>query len=109
MADVETFRSMIPLDCQFFNKSVDFRQSEFTQPSLVMRIASSRSVTMILSEAKKFHAYARECLQLAEQATEPDIRKHLIELSHIWMEAALKEERHILYERAHKAVGLPNP
>jgi hypothetical protein len=41
------------------------------------------------------HAYARECLQLAGQATEPNIRKSLIDLSHIWMEAALKEERHI--------------
>ena len=51
---------------------------------------------MLLSEAKKFHAYARECLQLAEQATEPDIRKRLIELSHIWMEAALEEERHLV-------------
>jgi hypothetical protein len=28
----------------------------------------------MLTEAKKFHAYARECLQLAEQASEPDIR-----------------------------------
>jgi hypothetical protein len=53
---------------------------------------------MMLSEAKKFHGYARECLQLAEQAAEPDIKKTLIELSHIWMEAALKEERHILVE-----------
>ena len=50
---------------------------------------------MILSEAKKFHEYARECLQLAEQAIEPDIQKSLIELSHIWMQAALEEERHI--------------
>jgi hypothetical protein len=61
--------------------------------------------TMMLSEAKKFHEYARECLQLAEQAIEPDIRKSLIELSHIWMQAALKEERHILPERAPKAVA----
>jgi hypothetical protein len=60
---------------------------------------------MMLSEAKKCHAYARECLQLAEQANEPDIRKSLIELSHIWMEAAMKEERHILPERAPKAVA----
>ena len=51
----------------------------------------------MLSEAKKFHSYARQCLQLAEQANEPEIRKSLIELSHIWIwiEAALKEERHI--------------
>ena len=51
---------------------------------------------MMLSEAKKFHAYARECLQLAEQAIEQNIRKSLIELSYIWMEAALKEERHVI-------------
>jgi hypothetical protein len=60
---------------------------------------------MMLSEAKKFHSYARECLQLAERAAEPDIQKSLIELSHIWMEAALKEERHILHDRAPKAVA----
>jgi hypothetical protein len=35
-----------------------------------------------------------------KQAGEPDINKRLIEFSHIWMEAALKEERHILDERA---------
>ena len=52
--------------------------------------------TMMLSEAKKFHEYARECLQLAEQAIEQNIRKSLIELSYIWMEAALKEERHVI-------------
>jgi hypothetical protein len=60
---------------------------------------------MMLSEAKKFHEYARECLQLAEQANEPEIRKSLIELSHIWMEAALNEERHILHDRSSKAVA----
>ena len=48
---------------------------------------------------------ARECLQLAEQATEPDTKKSLVELSHIWMEAALKEERHILDKRSPKAVA----
>jgi hypothetical protein len=64
-----------------------------------------RCATMMLSEAKKFHEYARECLQLAEQAIEPDIQKSLIELSHIWMEAALNEERHILPERAPKSVA----
>ena len=58
---------------------------------------------MMMYEAKKFHAYARECLQLAEQASKPDIQKSLIELSHIWMEAALTEERNVLHERAPKA------
>ena len=51
---------------------------------------------MLLSEAKKFHATRASGLQLAERATES-----LIELS-IWMEAALKEERHIFDERAPK-------
>jgi hypothetical protein len=32
-------------------------------------------------------------------------KKSLIELSHIWMEAALKEERHTLPERAPKAAA----
>ena len=58
---------------------------------------------MMLSEAKKFHGYARECLQLAEQAAEPNIKKSLIQLSHIWMEAALKEEGHMLDERTPKS------
>ena len=65
----------------------------------------SEGAAMMLSEAKKFHEYARECLQLAEQATEPDTKKSLVELSHIWMEAALNEERHILPERSPKAVA----
>jgi hypothetical protein len=51
---------------------------------------------MILSEAKKYHAYARECLKLAEEATRPDVRERLVELSRVWMEAALEEEqRHL--------------
>ncbi len=57
----------------------------------------------MLSEVKKCYTYARDCLQMAEQATEPDTKKSLIELAHIWMEAALKEERHILDERAAQA------
>jgi hypothetical protein len=61
--------------------------------------------TMMLSEAKKFHLYARECLQLAERAIELDVQRSLIELSHIWMAAALNEERHILHERTPKAVA----
>ena len=47
-------------------------------------------------EAKKYHAYARECLRLAETADKPDTREKLIELSRVWMEAALNEERHDL-------------
>jgi hypothetical protein len=43
-------------------------------------------------EAKKYHAYARECLQQAEKADTSETREKLIELSRIWMEAALVEE-----------------
>lgn len=50
----------------------------------------------MLSEAKTYHAYARECLKLAEEAEHADIRQRLIELSRAWMEAALVEERHHL-------------
>jgi hypothetical protein len=44
---------------------------------------------MMLSEARTYHAYARECLKLAEEAEHADIRQKLIELSRAWMEAAL--------------------
>ena len=47
-------------------------------------------------EAKKYHGYARECLRLAETADKPDTREKLIELSRVWMEAALNEERYHL-------------
>ena len=53
----------------------------------------SGCVAMILSEAKKYHIYARECLKLAE-ADETDVPERLIELSCIWMNAALTEEMH---------------
>ena len=44
-------------------------------------------------EAQKYHAYARECPRLAQIADNADERQKLIELSRIWMEAALNEER----------------
>jgi hypothetical protein len=50
----------------------------------------------MLLKAKKYHAYARECLQLAEQANKPEVRQSLIELSRVWMEVALEEEKHHL-------------
>jgi hypothetical protein len=46
----------------------------------------------MLPEAKKYQAYARECLELAEQADSAETRQKLIELSRVWMEAALREE-----------------
>jgi tRNA U34 5-methylaminomethyl-2-thiouridine-forming methyltransferase MnmC len=54
----------------------------------------------MLSEANKYHTYARECLKLAEIATTPEIRQKLIELSRVWMEAALAEEKHNLNKAA---------
>ena len=43
------------------------------------------------SEAKKYHAYARECLHQAEKADIPERREKLFELSRVWLEAALPE------------------
>jgi hypothetical protein len=38
-------------------------------------------------------AFARECLEMAEKATDQDVRLRLIELSREWMQAAIAEER----------------
>jgi len=46
----------------------------------------------MLSEAKKYHGYARECVRLAGQAQTPELRDQLIDLARIWMDAALIEE-----------------
>src|SRR5580704_1702605 len=32
----------------------------------------------MMTSAKQYHAYARECLNLAEEAEQPDVRKSLI-------------------------------
>lgn len=48
---------------------------------------------MLSSDAKQYHAFARECLEMAEKANDPGVRLKLIELSRQWMEAALMEER----------------
>jgi hypothetical protein len=55
---------------------------------------------MMLSLAEKYHACARECLRVARQANDPDVQKSLVKLSQVWLEAALKEERQVLNERA---------
>jgi hypothetical protein len=60
---------------------------------------------MIVSEAKKYHGYARECLKLAEEATRPDVRERLVELSRVWMEAALSEEQHHLRGTSSKSAS----
>jgi hypothetical protein len=56
----------------------------------------------MMKSAKQDHAYARECLNLAEEAELPDVRKSLIELSRAWMQAALAEEKNHLNEIAPK-------
>ena len=54
---------------------------------------SNRLGNVLSSEAKQYHAFARECLEMAENANDPSVRLRLIELSREWMEAALIEER----------------
>ena len=49
---------------------------------------------MTLFAAKKYHAYARECLRLAERAENPETRHRLVELSRSWAASALDEEKH---------------
>jgi hypothetical protein len=46
----------------------------------------------MLSEAKKYHAHARECVRLAGRAETPELRDKLIDLARVWMDAALTEE-----------------
>ena len=46
----------------------------------------------MLSEAKKYHDYARECVRLAGLAETPELRDKLIDLARVWMDAALTEE-----------------
>jgi hypothetical protein len=60
-------------------------------------------VLTMLSEAKKYHACAWECLRLAEEATRADLRDRLIELFRLWMEAALQEENNFLASKRHMA------
>jgi hypothetical protein len=60
---------------------------------------------MSLSEAKRYHAYARECLRLAEASDKSDDRERLLELSRVWMEAALVKERHALENSASKSTA----
>ena len=42
-------------------------------------------------EAKKYFAYARECARQAREATSVERRDKLLELSRVWMIAALTE------------------
>jgi hypothetical protein len=60
---------------------------------------------MTLSEAEKYHIYARECLRLAEAVDRSDDREKLVELSRLWMEAALREARRALEGTASKTAA----
>jgi phage-related minor tail protein len=42
-------------------------------------------------EAKKYLDYARECARQAEEADTAELRDKLMELSRVWMSAALTE------------------
>jgi hypothetical protein len=57
---------------------------------------------MTSSEAKTYHVLARECLKLADETEKSEHRDMLFELSRIWMEAALQEEKHALENREFK-------
>jgi hypothetical protein len=46
----------------------------------------------MLSEAKKYRDYARECVRLAGRAETPELRDKLIDFARVWMDAALTEE-----------------
>jgi hypothetical protein len=61
----------------------------------------------ILSEAKKYHGYTRECVRLAGRAETPELRDKLIELARVWMDAALSEEE--AEERAARPSSLTLP
>jgi hypothetical protein len=56
---------------------------------------NSHGATMF-SKARKYHAYACECLQLAEKSVQSDIRERFIEIARLWLKAALHEERKTL-------------
>ena len=46
------------------------------------------------AEATKYFQYARECLRQAEEAEQPELREKLVELSRVWMHAAITEDMH---------------
>jgi hypothetical protein len=53
----------------------------------------------MMSEANKYHAYARECFRLADKVDNPDIGQTLIELARAWMKTAREEEGALSQER----------
>jgi hypothetical protein len=45
------------------------------------------------SAAKKFEAFARDCVQLAAQADTPELRERLLSMARDWMRAAMEEDQ----------------
>ena len=45
----------------------------------------------MLSRAREYHYYARECVRMAEKADSEEARHKLFALAKVWMEAALIE------------------
>lgn len=45
------------------------------------------------SEAEQYYLYARECVQMAEQAGSEETRKKILELALVWTNAALLAEQ----------------
>jgi hypothetical protein len=46
----------------------------------------------VSAEAEKYWTYSRECARQAVEAETPEQRDRLLELAHIWTEAAMREE-----------------
>ncbi len=44
------------------------------------------------AQTRRYRAYARECLELAEKVDPPEFRDALLELSRAWIEAAWEKE-----------------
>jgi hypothetical protein len=45
----------------------------------------------VVSEAKKYWQYARECTAQALEAETPQLRDQLLDLARVWTEAAFRE------------------
>jgi hypothetical protein len=45
------------------------------------------------SEAEQYYSYARECVEMAEQAGSEEARKKILELARVWTTAALLAEQ----------------
>jgi|GraSoiStandDraft_46_1057282.scaffolds.fasta_scaffold395084_1 hypothetical protein len=46
-----------------------------------------------MTEARKYRAYAQECIRQAQAEPSVERRERLIELARVWMQAALREQQ----------------